>query len=170
LACRPRVDSSMKHGALTTYLNDHLAGSVAALELLDHLIGFHEGAADEQVLISVRAQVGEDQKVLQRLIQDLGATESRVRQAAAWLTEKLGQAKLRLEDAGDGGLHTLEALEALALGIQGKSALWRALSAASTRVPELRGLDFDALDRRALDQFRQIDNLRLQAAPAALSL
>ena len=31
----------MSTKALTTYLNDHLGGSVAALELLDHLIERH---------------------------------------------------------------------------------------------------------------------------------
>jgi hypothetical protein len=159
----------MKHQALTTYLNDHLAGSVAGIELLDHLVRYHEGAPEHRALAAVRAEVEEDQKVLQELLRKLGGKESRTRQAAAWLTEKLGRAKLRLDDTGD-GLHPLEALEALSLGIQGKSALWRALATVTSQVPELRPVDFQALDQRALNQFQQIESLRLRAAAAALSL
>jgi hypothetical protein len=160
----------MSRDSLITYLNDHLAGSVAALELLDHLIRLQQGAAVEQALAAVRTEVEEDQQTLQSLLHDVGGKESRVRQAAAWLTEKLGQAKLRLDDPGSGELQLLETLEALALGIQGKAALWRALAAASAHLPPARQLDFAALEARAQNQFRRVDSLRLQAAPVALSL
>jgi hypothetical protein len=160
----------MSRDGLITYLNDHLAGSVAALELLDHLIRLQPGTAGERALAAVRTEVEEDQQTLQRLLHEVGGKESRVRQAAAWLTEKLGQAKLRLDDPGSGELQLLEALEALALGIQGKAGLWRALAVASAHLPQVRQLDFAALEARAQDQFRRVDGLRLQTAPGALSL
>jgi hypothetical protein len=160
----------MSRDGLITYLNDHLAGSVAALELLDHLIGLQRETKVEQALAVVRTEVEEDQQTLQSLLREVGGTQSRVRQAAAWLTEKLGQAKLSLDDPGSGQLQLLEALEALALGIQGKAALWRALAAASAHLPQVRQLDFAALEARAQNQFRRVDGLRLQTAPAALSL
>jgi hypothetical protein len=160
----------MSRDGLITYLNDHLAGSVAAIELLDHLLRHQRGTAGERVLAAVRTEVEEDQQTLQSLLREVGGKESRVRQAAAWLTEKLGQAKLRLDDPGSGEFQLLEALEALALGIQGKSALWRALAAGSVHLPQVRHLDFAALEQRALKQFQQVDSLRLQAASAALSL
>jgi hypothetical protein len=164
------MDSKVSREGLITYLNDHLAGSVAALELLDHLIRLQQGAEGEHALAAVRAEVQEDQETLQNLLGDIGGKESRVRKAAAWLTEKLGQAKLRLDDPGGGELRMLEALEALALGIQGKAALWRALAAASVQVSAVRHLDFATLEKRAQNQFQRVDSLRLQAAPAALSL
>jgi hypothetical protein len=52
------------------------------------------------------------------------------RKAMAWMGEKLAEIKLRLDDPGCGPLHLLEALEAIAIGIEGKRALWRALAAA----------------------------------------
>ena len=159
----------MSYDDLTTYLNDHLAGAVAGLELLDHLVHLlKEGPAGVE-LLAIRNEVEEDQKVLQNLLHEIGGAESRVRQAAAWLTEKVGRAKLRFDDAGGGDLHILEGLETLALGIQGKSALWRALDAASTRIPPAQRMDFQALERRALSQFERVDRLRLQKAPSALS-
>jgi hypothetical protein len=160
----------MSRESLITYLNDHLAGSVAALELLDHLIRLQQGTASERALAAVRTEVEEDQQTLQSVLREVGGKESRVRQAAAWLTEKLGQAKLHLDDPGSGEFQVLEALETLALGIQGKAALWRALEAASVHVPQVRHLDVAALEQRAQNQFQRVEGLRLQAAPAALSL
>jgi hypothetical protein len=160
----------MSREGLITYLNDHLAGSVAALELLDHLIRLQPGTAGERALVAVRSEVEKDRQTLQGLLHEVGGKESRVRQVAAWLTEKLGRAKLRLDDPGSGELQMLEALEALALGIQGKAALWRALAVASAQVPQVRHLNFAALEEQAQNQFQRVDSLRLQAAPAALSL
>jgi hypothetical protein len=164
------VDPELSHEGLIIYLNDHLAGSVAALELLDHLIRVQPGTAGARTLAVLRTEVEEDQQTLQSLLREVGGKESRVRRGAAWLAEKLGQAKLRLDDPGRGELQTLEALETLALGIQGKSALWRALAVASVHLPQVRHRDFAALEERAQNQFQRVDSLRLQAAPAALSL
>jgi hypothetical protein len=154
---------------LQTYLNDHLAGSVAALELLDHLIALQRGTEEEKEFASLRSEVEEDQRVLQQLLESSGGKESRVRKAAAWLTEKLGQAKLRLDDPGDGELRLLEALETLGLGIQGKLALWRALAVVRHRPPGVQALDFAQLQQRAIGQFERVEARRLQVARAALS-
>lgn len=156
----------MSSSVLTTYLNDHLAGSVAAVELLDLLLSTSP-AEEQEAYSKLRSEIEEDQRVLQQTIHRLGSKESRVRKAAAWLSEKLGQAKLQFDDPGDGALRTLEALETLGLGIQGKLALWRALETVADSIPELRALEFPRLQRRALDQFDRVDRLRLQAARAA---
>jgi hypothetical protein len=157
----------MPSTALTTYLNDHLAGSVAALELMSHLLEGNPGSGRDE-LARIRAEIEEDQQTLQRILSDMGGKESPVRKAAAWLTEKLGQVKLRLDDNGAGELRVLEALEALGLGIQGKLMLWRALEAVRGSVPPLGGIDLQQLRQRAERQFRQVEELRLQAARVAL--
>jgi hypothetical protein len=159
----------MSSDNLTTYLNDHLAGSVAALELLDHLLG-QEATAGRDELSRIRSEIEEDQQVLRRILTDLGAKESSVRKAAAWLSEKLGRAKLRWDDPDQGALGSLEALEALGLGIQGKAALWRALAALAEGIPALRKLDFPRLEQRAATQFDRVDAIRLKMAGAALTL
>src|SRR5215207_8028329 len=155
----------MSNAVLTTYLNDHLAGSVAALELVEHLLR-HEGA-NQQSYATLRTEIEEDQQTLRQLLAELGGKESQVRKAAAWLTEKLGQAKLRLDDQGDGDLR---ALEALGLGIQGKLSLWRALGSVAGTIPQLERLDLPRLQRRAVEQFERVDKLRIQAARAALTV
>jgi hypothetical protein len=160
----------MSSKALRTYLNDHLAGSVAALELLDYLTDLHSDPARKQLFVGLRAEVEEDQEVLQRLLDQVGGEESPVRKAAAWLTEKMGRAKLKLDDTGDGQLRVFEALEALGLGIQGKLALWRALEAAADRVPQFQGIDFARLQQRAVQQHQRVEDQRLQGARAVLAV
>jgi hypothetical protein len=159
----------MSAEALRTYLNDHLAGSVAAIELLDHLAGLYKASEREQFFLSIRQEVEEDQTLLRQLLRDVGGKESRVRRAAAWLTEKLGEVKLQLDDPESGDLRGFEALETLSLGIQGKMALWRALQVAADRLPQVRRLDFADLQRRAQAQYDRVDGLRLQLAPSVLS-
>jgi hypothetical protein len=157
----------MSSTALTTYLNDHLAGSVAAIELLDHLLERDPGSGRDE-LARIRGEIEEDQQVLRRTLHGLGGQESPIRKAAAWITEKLGRLKVRLDDKGSGDLRVLEALEALSLGIQGKLLLWRALEAAAGRVPTLVGLDLQQLQQRAERQLQRIEELRLRAARVAL--
>lgn len=160
----------MSQSSLITYLNDHLAGSVVALELLDHLMKLQAGTAGERQLQEIREEVAEDRQRLQNILRQVGGKESRARKAAAWLTEKLGRAKLHLEDGGSRRLEILEALETLALGILGKAALWRALAAVAGELRQVGAVDFSALEQRAHRQFQRVDGLRLQAAAVALSL
>ena len=154
---------------LTTYLNDHLAGSVAALEIVDHLIEHAQTSRWQTSLVQLRKEIEEDQDILRDLLKKLGGTESPMRKAAAWLSEKIGEVKLRLDDGGNGELRLFEALEALSLGIQGKLALWRALATAAARVSALQQLDYAELERRGTKQFEQTDTLRLEAAVEALA-
>lgn len=156
--------------SLITYLNDHLAGSVAALELVEHLVGLTKGTQRERFFLVLSQEIKQDQDTLRNLLQELGGAESKARQAAAWLTEKLGEVKLRLDDRGEGELRLLEALETLALGIQGKAALWRGLEVIADRMPPLRSLDLPRLQQRAEDQFQQVDAERLRVARTAFAL
>lgn len=93
-----------------------------------------------------------------------------MRKAAAWLTEKIGEAKLALDDGGNGQLQLVEALEALGLGIHGKLGLWRALSATLSDEPEIRRLDLARLEQRARNQFERVEAQRLLAARAAFGV
>ncbi|MGH7517516.1 MAG: hypothetical protein ACREOC_08610 [Gemmatimonadales bacterium] len=151
---------------LATYLNDHLAGSVAALELLDHLIAHPEEPDDSAFFTRLRAEIMEDQEVLSGLLRELGSGESSVRKAAGWLAEKAAGLKLRWDDRGNAGFHRFEALEGLALGIQGKLSLWRALSSVAT-MPAVRTLDLRTLARKAEAQHAAVEARRVAAAARA---
>ena len=160
---------STMNEALATYLNDHLAGSVVALELLDHLQKDGAGTARASILASVHADIMDDRQELEAFMARLGIAVSEPRTAAGWLIEKLSEIKLRLDDSGDGALRRLEALETISLGIAGKQALWHALAAAAADDPGLSGLDYARLGRRAEAQREVVESLRLHAAKEALS-
>lgn len=157
----------MPNEALATYLQDHLAGSVAALDLLAHLT--EEAVASGPALANLAADIQADQDILVALMTRLQIAPSRSRQAAAWLTAKLGELTLRLEAGDDAALHALDGLEALELGIAGKAALWHALAAVADQTPELGTMDYPGLIARAQAQRQQVEVLRLQTAQAALS-
>jgi hypothetical protein len=160
----------MAGGHVATYLNDHLAGSQVALELLEHLEKAHAGTEVGRFAAALRAEVAADRRELEALMERLQVGESRVRKASAWLAEKATEIKLRLEDPSGGALRLLEAFEVLSLGIEGKRALWLALAAAAEDAPALRVADYERLRERAEDQRRRVEAARLEAARKALIL
>jgi hypothetical protein len=155
--------------SLGVYLNDHFAGSVAAVELLRHWQAAQQDHPATPALAGLREEIIKDQGELERLMRALNIALSAPRRVSAWLTEKLTEAKLLVDDPGDTGLRRLEMLEALAVGIDGKRALWAALDGCAAAVPALRQLDYSRLSTRADQQRRIVEELRLDAARAALT-
>jgi hypothetical protein len=149
---------------LTEYLNDHLAGAVGALELLERLIETYEGKPLEKFFRDLRADIEQDQEQLKQLIEKLGAKESAVRKAGAWFAEKLSRPKIDLEDGSKNDPGLFLALEALVLGITGKRSLWRALEAASRTMPALARLNYVELEKRAIEQCERVEARRLEIA------
>ena len=153
---------------LGTYLNDHLAGSVAAIELIDHLIKEQTGLRLEKFLVDLRDEISADQETLRDLIRKLDCDESTTRKASAWFIEKIGQTKIALAGNNASDLGLLQALEGLALGITGKKSLWNALQTIEADVPELQGLNLERLEHRAQSQFESVERERLHLARETL--
>ncbi|HXW08901.1 MAG TPA: hypothetical protein VD833_26960 [Vicinamibacterales bacterium] len=153
--------------ALATYLNDHLSGAVAALRMLDHLIGHAGVPADGAFFTRLRHDISDDRQTLEELLKKTGGRTSTVRQIGGWMAEWAGNLKLYVDDPSRGSLARLEALEFLALGIQGKLALWRALAAAA--LPAFHGTDFETLVERARDQHERVEIRRIESARRVLS-
>lgn len=152
---------------LATYLNDHLAGSVAAIDLMERIERKHAGDPIGAVVARVRADVIADRQELESIIARLHLAQSAPRKAVAWLGERVAQLKLALDDPSDGALRLFESLEAIALGLEGKNALWHALAATAPEVPALQGVGYDQLIARGHDQRSAIEPARLDAARAA---
>jgi hypothetical protein len=144
---------------LHLYLNDHLAGSVAAIEMVDNLIEHHSEDRFGRFFRDLRNEIYADQEKLSDLLRKVGAGESAIRKAGAWLAEKFGRTKFG--DTGD-SVELLQAVEGLALGITGKRLLWRSLKTISANFPELQGVDFNVLEQRARDQFDSVETLRME--------
>jgi hypothetical protein len=146
---------------LGTYLHDHLSGANFAIELLKFLREQPQrpvGKEIEDLLLDIEM----DRKTLQGIIDRIGSGVPLMKEAAAWVAEKASELKLR-----QGPLGTFEALEALALGILGKLALWQTLARIATADARLLGIDFEQLSARAQEQHSRTEALRLQAATVA---
>jgi hypothetical protein len=147
--------------SLHAYLHDPLAGSVAAIELLDDVIEHHSEDRFGKIFRDLRDEIAADQGMLRGLIRKLGAEESAVRKAGAWLAEKFSRVKVGdVDDSAE----LLQVLEGLALGITGKKLLWRSLGAVASNFPALQGTDFGQLEERARAQFKRVETLRVEMA------
>jgi hypothetical protein len=152
---------------LDSYLNDHLAGSVGALELIAHWAKLYRGKPLGAFFNSLHAEISADQETLRDLMRCLGVEESKGRQAAAWAAEKLGLARVVIAGDEPGGLGLVLALEGLIMGITGKQLLWRALGAAN--LPNAEAFDFKELQRRAEEQIERTEAERIRAAQRAFA-
>jgi hypothetical protein len=156
----------MANENLATYLNDHLAGSMTAIELLDRVAEIYKDIAP--AVTALRQEIEADREELRTLLDTLDVSESRTRKVGGWLAEKVTQLKLRVDDGSAGALRLLESLEAVALGVDGKLALWKVLDAVAPLMPALQKLDYPRLISRADEQRKTLETLRLEAGKAAL--
>ena len=151
---------------LTTYLQDHFAGSLHAIELLKGMRDHHANEPMRHFAGEMLIEIEADREVLADLIQRTGTSAGGIKEMGAWFSEKVSRIKLKRGDAD--GLGTFEALEFLMLGIHGKWSLWRALSEIAPSDTRLKNLDFSRLISRAENQEAQVDEKRLALAKAAL--
>lgn len=160
----------MSTESLAVYLNDHLAGSAAGLTLMDDLASRVEGTALAPKLRTLAAEVREDQQLLRETLDRLAAGERRVAQAAAWLGEKVSEKRLALTARNHPALGLLEGLESIALGLQGKLAIFRVLAELGALDPRLAGLPYGARADRTVVQHGMIEAERRAAAREAFGM
>jgi hypothetical protein len=153
---------------IRSYLNHHLAGSVAGLDALEHIEAAEKGTPMARVLSALRADSDADRRILEELMARLQVSENELEKATAWLGEKISQLRQPLSEQKGGPLHLLMTLEALELGLAGRRAMWLALSAAAQETAELQGPNYEVLAGRAEDQRLRVEKLRLDAAKKAL--
>jgi hypothetical protein len=148
---------------LATYLHDHLAGSEFAIDLLQSLRDHYAGEPLGELAAALIIEVQRDRETLQLIADQVGKGSPNLKEAAAWVAEKASRLKLTHEDKM--GLGTFQALETLALGMQGRLALWRALRVVSGD-SRLQSVNFDELISRAQNQYEQVEKSRLALASA----
>lgn len=146
---------------LAIYLNDHLAGAVAALELLARIVESQRATPFGSVLASLQIDIQADQRTLELLIRRLHIRIHRPRQALAWLSEKIAQLKLRSASGRQDAFRLIESLEILLIGIEGKHALWQTLATLAPDLPTLQSIDYIDLLQRANEQQITVNQIRL---------
>jgi len=153
---------------LERYLNDHLAGSSGAVDLIAAIANASNDPLQSGFFRDLKDKVEIDRILLKDLLAKIGQRDSKLLQVAGGLTEKAGRLKLLWEGFEPGNLGMFEAMEMLCLGIQGKRLLWVVLGRIKPSIPEWWDVDFAALEREAVDQRDAVEIYRLQAGLEAL--
>jgi hypothetical protein len=149
---------------LAIYLNDHLAGATSATELIKRAVGQYEGTELGAFLAGLGREIDADRDTLVSIMASNGVEPDRVKVAAAWAAEKAGRLKFNGALIRRSPLTPLVELETLAVGINGKLLLWRALKADAADNARL-----DELIERAEKQLEAVERHRIEAARGALS-
>ena len=152
---------------LATYLNDHLLGATAGLELARRAARENQGSELGAFLTGLAREIEDDRDTLVALMSELGVSPDRLKVAAGWSAEKLGRLKPNAQLRGYSPLSPLVELEGLLIGIQGKLAMWSVMG----EVAQELGLDrarLEALAARAERQQADVERHRLDITHGAL--
>ena len=149
--------SLRKRQALSAYLLDHLSGSDVALRVVHRLDSTHQGTEDGPLFRRLSKEFEEDREVVRTLLTRLGASGRSIKRAAGYASG----AVLSVTAGGEpGDLSLLRTLEALAIGVQGKRCLWRALQNVRTVPSAVDGMTFVELEAKAVRQWEAIEKRR----------
>ena len=153
---------------LAIYLNDHLMGASAGLELFRRAAGNHRGTPLGDRLERLTGQVREDRDALLSVARALGVPVRRYKLLVGWAAEKAGRLKPNGHLTSRAPLSDLVELEGLRLGVQGKEAGWLSLRQVADRYAALDPAELDRLVARARDQATELEELRRQCAAVVL--
>ena len=154
---------------LDVYLNDHLAGSAAAVELVERIKANNEGTPLAAHMETLGLEIEKDRDTLGEVMERLGVRRSAPKQAAGKVLETLSRMRLNEHITGSADVTRLLELETLSLGIEGKLLLWRSLKEVAETRPDLAAFDLAALATQAVSQRAGVEPFRLEAAATALS-
>lgn len=137
---------------LAVYLNDHLAGSTAARDLVERCASRSQGTALGTFLGTLQRDIEADREELLAIMRLLDVEEQTVKQLAGAVAERASRFKFEVFDEGAGDMNRVLELESMLMGIEGKAALWRALQLLARTERRLAGVDLDRLLARADQQ------------------
>ena len=154
---------------LGTYLNAHLAGANAGVVTAERLRKHVTDRSESDVLEQLVEDIEHDRQRLRELIEGLGEAGHGLKKAVGWVAGKAHGLAVAEPLTGSGHLRVLLEAETLALGIEGKHALWQTLLALVPAYPQLAEADLTGLAERARDQRGRVEAIRLSAAQRSFS-
>ena len=149
---------------LGIYLNDHLAGATGGMELARRMAGSHHDPAQRLTLQRLAGDITQDRRALLDLMAALDLPVRHYKLSAVWAAEKAARLKLNGRLLGRSPLSSLEELEMLRLGVEGKAAGWRTLRTLADTDSRLNRDRLDELMARAGEQAGLLEELRVRAA------
>ena len=157
----------MNEKYLRIYMQDHLAGATAGVELARRTSGANKDSDYGPALAKIADEVASDRRQLENIIRDLGFGADKIKNIAAWGLEKVGRLKLNGELTSYSPLSRVVELEGLLTGITGKLSLWVALLEVAPGEPRLDTALLERLRDRAEEQRATVEELRARAAREA---
>lgn len=149
---------------LATYLNDHLTGSIVALDLARRRAS---AQGDDEIGVFLRRFVDEverDQQSLRNVMEALGTSPRVSRElvgtATSWLDSVRGALSL------PGAPNLVRDIELLIMGVRGKELLWTAME----RLGVTTDPPLDQLQAQARDQVAGLEDLHARAVASDLGL
>jgi hypothetical protein len=158
-------DSGARH--LGIYLNDHLAGSMTAIELVRRAVEQYKDTELGDFFARIGAEIEQDRDTLKEVMAANGVAIRRYKLAAAWAAEKAARLKFNGALLRRSPLTPMVELETLVIGIHGKEQLLRVLRANAP--DEAAAARFDELIERARKQHDDVEQHRIDAGKRALS-
>ena len=152
---------------LGIYMNDHLGGATAGLELAKRARDQNEGTRLGAFLDRLVEEIAEDRQTLREFMEMIDVGPDHLKVVGGWIAEKVGRLKLNGRLLGYSPLSRVIELEALSLGVEGKRLLWVALLEAH---PDRFGADrLRDLIARAERQRSDLEEHRLRAQREAFA-
>src|SRR5690349_14056167 len=166
----PVVTSARQTGAelLGIYLNDHLAGATGGAGLARRAAAARRGEEAGDALLRFAADVAADRAALLEIMAALDVPVRAYKVYAGWIGEKAGRLKLNGRLLSRSPLSSLEELEMMRLGVEGKAAGWRTLQLVADTDPRLDRARLAELIARAESQLELLEGLRVRAARAVV--
>ncbi len=153
-----------EHGLVGIYLNDHLAGATAGLELFRRAARANAGTEIGSELAKLAGEIEDDRAALIEMMRTLGVPRRQYKVALGWIGEKFGRLKMNGRLLSRSPLSTLIEVEALRLGVEGKRHGWRVLRRMADDDERLETARVDTLIARARRQIDVLDGLHQRAA------
>jgi hypothetical protein len=151
---------------LGIYLNDHLAGATAGVELARRVAKAQQGTKSGETFKHLAEEIAEDREALLRIMRALGVPVQQYKVCAGWVAEKIGRLKPNGNLVSRSPLSDLQELEMMRLGIEGKASGWRTLRPVADHDDRLNAEELDELIARALRQADTVEELRTETAEA----
>ena len=149
---------------LAAYLNDHLAGSIAARELAERR---RKEPLDDDVakfLDRFISEIEEDRYALRRAMETAGVDPQKWKELAAVGASWLDRLRPRISPSSP---QLVRDIELLVMGVRGKLLLWNALAKLSD--PPLSPSELGELMQRAERQLGQLERLHGKAVDLELT-
>jgi hypothetical protein len=153
---------------LAIYLNDHFGAATGGVELAKRTASAQRDTDIGPDLARLAAEIDDDRATLLSIMRRLGVGVQHYKVGAGWVMEKVGRLKLNGSWVSRSPLSSVVELEGLVMGVSGKLELWRTLRALADPEPRLDPVELDGLVRRAEDQRKRLEDLRLTTSVEVL--